>query len=217
MQAHGDPDLAVVALDPRAQRYADCNETKLRRTLARRDAMIVTLRSRIKNFKRKHQGTRRHGSHRSHLAIASPAPLAPAPETTLAVHRPKKSSWLDSRSFVALGLRRNLSNIGAKDVGPLCLIKVSRWTVNRAELVAAAALQAAARSRIAAGSSVTFTEIDKHHLVEDLAAIVSRPPPLLSSTGLIRNQCIRFRIGQCSSWLSPGISVRGPLPAFQAG
>ena len=182
--------------------------------LARRDATIVTLRSRIKNIKHKHQGTRRRTSH---LAIANPAPLAPAPETTLAVHRPQTRSWFDGRSFLVLGVRRNLSNIGAKDVGPVCLVKVSRWTLNRAELVAAASLQAAARSRTAACSSVTFTEIDKHHLVEDLAAIVSRPPPQLSSTGLIRNQCIRLRIGQCSLWLSPGISVRGPLPASQAG
>lgn len=54
--------------------------------------------------------------------------------------------FLDPQVCMALAVRRNLSNIGARDLGAVCLEPVSHQSVNRSEVICASAISAAAQS-----------------------------------------------------------------------
>ena len=133
----------------------------------------------------------------STLALVAKDRSASSAQAVLAVHRSGKGAWFSSRSFIALGVRRKLSNIASKDLGPLCLTDVSRHTVTRAELAAAAALQLACRARIAASSSYQLTEIQCAHVFED-RLIVSIPQPLMPGQTASARPAPYYRIVWCS-------------------
>ena len=52
----------------------------------------------------------------------------------------KKWEWLTPQGALALAIRRNLSNVATADIGPVLCDDVSRWTVTRSEVRAAACL-----------------------------------------------------------------------------
>lgn len=57
----------------------------------------------------------------------------------------ENSGWLTPAGLLSPAIRRNLSNIATSDVGLILMMDLSRWTVCRAEIRAAACLNASAQ------------------------------------------------------------------------
>jgi hypothetical protein len=126
-------------------KYASWSKAKILRSLVRREATMVKLRNKTRQ-------TRSAKSSSSLLAVARSRRDTVA---TLTFERTgRQKSQFCARSFIAIGVRRNMSNISTQDFQHAALRKVSRWTVARAETLAAAALHAAHRDRmLAAGDT----------------------------------------------------------------
>ncbi len=88
---------------------------------------------------------------RSFKAVAQDA-LARSRKDALAVltyeRSGRQTAQFSARSFMAIDIRRNMSNISTQEFQHVVLAKVSRWTVARAEVIAAAALHGAHRARM---------------------------------------------------------------------
>jgi hypothetical protein len=68
------------------------------------------------------------------------------PNAEFAIERHgRKSGWLTKRSGLSLALRRNMTNVAAKDIGAILLDDISHQTVVRHELTASACLIASSR------------------------------------------------------------------------
>jgi hypothetical protein len=108
LSAQPDRIQALVIAEPKAGKHARLDAPTLIRRLLKRDTTIRRLRSRIKNMSRRASRRER----KSQLVLAS---SSVAPETILAVDSAMNGSAMCARTCLALGIRRNLSNIASKD------------------------------------------------------------------------------------------------------
>ena len=106
--------------------------------LSKKDASIETFKKRVRGLQ---QSLRRA---RQKIEIVQAAHQVDPNEEFQIELRGKRNLTL--QGSMALAVRRNLSSIACADIGSVLLPNVSRWTVARAEVRAASALVASARS-----------------------------------------------------------------------
>ena len=140
----------VLQVQPyRAAQYRSCSKANLLRMVVKRDAKVKKLYNKLR---------RRPSSKRQSIVPADSDCM-----TVLDIDRltGRRQSNFSVRGFLALGVRRNLSNISSHDLQHVTVKRVSRWTVTRAETIAAAALVAINRSRMQqVGEAIALSAMD---------------------------------------------------------
>ena len=116
--ASSDPMTALVSANPKAAKYADATRTELVKMLLRRDATIARMKNSNTAQKRKQQ--RQQAKSEALVLADHTGRPSSAIEQQLVVHH-KAGCPLSSRSILALGVRRNLSNVASKDLPMLSL------------------------------------------------------------------------------------------------
>jgi hypothetical protein len=126
--------------DPR-QQYAGLPANVLVDLLVSRDASIRSYREELRLAKRQKKTAE------SAVAIAGQSDTrGDDPNAPFMVERHgRHQGWLTKRSGIAIALRRNMTNVAAKDIGSCMLEDISHQTVVRYELLAASSLIACAR------------------------------------------------------------------------
>ena len=145
---------AAVVEHVEADAYASYSREQLIATLHRRDKAIKSAKKRNKN------GLRVISRRNKQIAVyADTKPTA----DVLAITRTAKGR-LTKSSIYSLAIRRNMSNIASGDLGTVLLEPILRQTVVRAELHAAAALQASAVSYWAVEAKLANSDDNKYGL-----------------------------------------------------
>lgn len=128
--------------DAVVERRSEESSGQLVADLAKKDQRIDALKKRVRGLQQALRRTRQK------LEIVQAEHQGAAQHNVdgqFAISIPGKRN-LTLRASMALAVRRNLSNIACADIGMVLLTDVSRWAVARAEVRAAGALMASARS-----------------------------------------------------------------------
>ena len=166
-----------------AAKYRDFSKAKLLRGLVKREAAVKKLRNKIR------------------FRFAKKLPAAAQSSAALEIQRMsgRRQSPFSVRSFLAVGVRRNLSNVSSHDFQHVAVQRVSRWTVNRAETVAAAALVASHRLRMQeVGNARALSAMDIAR-AEDSSWIISMSGddllrrPTYDSLANLKFSCVSYR------------------------
>ena len=167
-----------------ADKYRSWNKAQLLRSVVKRDSAVKKIRNKV----------RKRAPATSKSLVAASSQKA---RDILAIERlARNKAQFSMRSFISIGVRRNMSNVSAQEFQHIALAKVSRWTVARAEVFAAAALQAlqacSMRSAGAAPSSLDAARVvDSRTLVDWTGGSVIASVPLDSVEGF-RFTCVTY-------------------------
>ena len=137
--------LVVGGVDPRFEPYRHHDRDGLLHVLVKRDEAVEDLKARLRNLQQKNRrlGSRADRLEQRMVEIKQNGDADAGVGSLVVHHTPNKK--MSVQSLLALGLRRNLGNAAATDLGPLILSDVSKQMVLRSEIITAASLCSYAR------------------------------------------------------------------------
>ena len=155
-------EAAVVEHVEVADAYASYSREELVATLHQRDQAIKSAKERLQHWKKKARNVARRVTTRDRQIVIARKSGKPTADV-LAITRTAKGQLTKSSSY-SLAIRRNMSHIATGDLGTVLLEPILRQTVVRAELHAAAALQASAVSYWDAEAELANSDANKYGL-----------------------------------------------------